>query len=102
MVLLWENPSPSASFSAQSIQFSYDGYKFLLITFDLNGIGDLTTAFQVAQDGASVTAGTYLNSINRKREGTITATGISFQGGVESSQPKNSIMIPLAIYGIKA
>ena len=102
MVLLWDNPSPSSSFSGQSIQFSYSGYAFLLVLFDSNGIGDLATTFQVAQSGKSVTAWTYLNSVNRKREGSITATGITFQNGIESGQTKNSIMVPLKVYGLRA
>ena len=109
MKLLWENPSPTASFAGQNITLSSDNYDFLLWVYkeqastsyylsvmSPKGAG---ASFGLPDIGAS-------GNSNRVRRATYVDNthftfGNGFVGSSSTYTSDNSVMIPIAIYGIK-
>lgn len=100
--LLWENESPTASFSPQTISVNTQSYGLIIILCK-NGTaiapvvgGDDPTVYEISC-GTGSAAGAY-----QTRAYQIKSEGIqffdAFQGGVSSN---NAYAIPIKIYGIK-
>jgi hypothetical protein len=105
MTKLWENPSPSASFAAQSLQIDLTEYNIIL-TLATNGISALngTSINDSVNICEPVAAAGGL--FNRRRLGYITATGITFNDcykgtSLSAGSVDNGNCVPLVIYGIK-
>lgn len=106
MKLLWTNPSPTASFAAQTVSLDLSQYRFVLIFFQnqagSNPINLDSTIGMVGQHLILAQGAYYI----RTRSCNITATGIVFEGGVYYSSygattNDNGMNIPQYIYGIK-
>ena len=106
MKLLWTNPSPTASFAAQTVSLDLSQYRFVLIFFQnqagSNPINLDSTIGMVGQHLMLAQGALYI----RTRTCNITATGIVFEGGVYYSsygaaKYDDGMNIPQYIYGIK-
>ena len=106
--LLWANPSPTSSFSAQTLSVLVSDYDEIAIEYSDN------TAYQGIRKTVLTKAGatsTYIFSCaggNFARGITVTTTSVSFNDGMyygsyggANPSTNNSILIPIAIYGIK-
>lgn len=107
--LLWENASPTSSFSAQTVSLDLSDYTFVIIGFRWSESGDQIN-WQVCMVGET-------NKITRvdidsktpwiaRRSAQVSATGVTFTAadqGSTSTAPytANGEMIPALIYGIR-
>lgn len=117
MVKLWENASPTSDFAAQSITVDLNGYQEAEIAWSLfvNSDGKITRCFNEsylsalpAQSGAvGCMATRAYEGYTAERFLTLSDDTISFGNAVRynnyagSYTQLNSLLIPLAIYGIK-
>lgn len=105
--LLWTNPSPTSSFSAQTLNVPVSDYDEIAIEYSDN------TAYQGIRKTVLTKAGatsTYIFSCaggNFARGITVTTTSVSFNNGMyyggyggTNASTNNTILIPIAIYGI--
>jgi hypothetical protein len=100
MKKLWENPSPTASFSAQNVSLNSADYDMLLIVF----IDDLSHTYTRA-NSAIIPKGSHgllnVGRINITRSiDYVSDTTLYFQEGY-STASNNNLCVPIAIYGIK-
>ena len=107
--LLWENASPTSSFSAQTVSLDLSDYTFVIIGFRWSESGDQIN-WQVCMVGET-------NKITRvdissttpwiaRRSAQVSATGVTFTAadqGSTSTSPytANGELIPALIYGIR-
>lgn len=107
---LWTNPSPSSSFSAQSVPLSAgaSGYKFLLFTYffattqmelqsALFPVGELTGGY----DGRLVTNGGTVNRTGARPFTLASDTSVTFASASWNGGTSNTYCVPYKIYGIK-
>jgi hypothetical protein len=101
--LLWENPTPTDSFAAQSITLSSGDYDFLLIVYR-ETISSTTYKSDIVSKGSNgilefnVTSGSFYNDT---RTFTYTSdTVLAFAAATVNGSSNNSAVVPLAIYGI--
>lgn len=107
-VLLWTNSNPSASFSAQTINFDLSSYGFVMIdcvaTKDYANHLGLQT-YEVGWTNCRYQA-SVSNKIGQRNIDSITTTGIVFGSGYvygsygASPTVDNTVVIPYRIYGV--
>ena len=105
--LLWTNPNPTSSFSAQTISLDLSGYDAVKIVH--NSAGDKCDEVRVGQSCrlSNISYGGSANYMTGMfRICNVTASGIKFNDGcyvmaVASYLLNNSLCIPQKIYGIK-
>lgn len=99
---LWENESPTSSFSGQTIELDLSEYQLILL------YARISTSYE-SLNSASAVVGKYsrINGVwgnNNNvfhRAFTPSATGIVFEGGYYNGAYNASYLIPQYIYGIK-
>lgn len=105
MDLLWENASPTATFSAQTVSLDLSGYHYVYVIVRAT-TGEAHFGSHIVPVGTSqellCVATTYL----RKRNATISTNGVTFDGGynqssINSWEASTASAIPYRIYGIK-
>lgn len=103
--LLWENPNPTASFSAQTISLDLSTYDFVMVSGavpDYNG-----QCFYSFCEIGKVTALFAMTNSRHVRTMTVTGTGVNFGQGSKAGSPSqdvsvnNATMIPQKIWGIR-
>ena len=101
MVLLWENPSPTVGFGAQTVQLDLSKYEFVLITFRHFNDNAAERSWLVRKNGVATVcdAPSPSTSANPRRNATATNSGVTFSAGFNDSYAANGI-IPIAIYGV--
>lgn len=104
MDLLWENASPTSSFSAQTISLDLSEYRLIFVVCK-GDTGDTNYPTALAEFNTLTQIGTF-NGYTRFRTFTATATGVQFGGGYKQTSysndsSDNSATIPYKIYGIK-
>lgn len=104
MKKLWENPAPTASFSAQNITLASDDYDFLLWEFNSYNT-QIYSVNSLIKKGQSVYAEmTWVDSVVRGRHRIATYvsdTKYSINDCTQMGSSNNAGLIPIAIYGIK-
>lgn len=102
---LWENPSPTASYSAQTVILDLSGYDFVLVGAYFPPLTELPTAYTLCHIGG--TGLIYLNVNSRHlRFFEASTTGVHFEVGQSSSSPSanvapnNATAVPSVIYGV--
>lgn len=107
MVLLWENPNPTANFAAQTISLDLSDYD--LVAIWSTGFNRQTQDSQM--NICPVGGDTLINCAHTHhflRSASVSSTGVTFgAGGFISSfggniQTSNAYAIPRKIYGIRA
>ena len=106
MVLLWENPNPSASFGAQTVSLTLSGYSFVLIEYRDYTASDAASALHTILCGVGgkyqMLSGYSKNNRIGNRTANVTASGITFSEAQYNNETTNTYNVPLRIYGIKA
>lgn len=104
LTLLWENPSPTSSFAAQTIQLDLSDYDEIMISF-AHYTDDMTQSSYIIMKNDNwhpcrVMKSTYATDTYRNVKATN--IGITFSGGFnpQTNQNDTSCAIPLKIYGI--
>lgn len=111
---LWENPSPSSSFSAKTISLDLSGYTAIAVQFHYSNATETASVRMALVDGSAYEA-FQLNGIQNsgityvgRRTFTVTTTRVAFAAAYHkatnstaSVSADNGYMIPVAIYGIK-
>ena len=106
MVLLWENPNPSASFAAQTINLDLNNYQAVIVVFRVRtdggwgrvssfaALGYESFAVAIVWDGAQWGLG---------RVFTPSSDSVVFGSGINitNNGTENNRMIPEFVYGIK-
>lgn len=105
--ILWTNPNPTSSFSAQTINIDLSNYAFIFIVSMTLGSREQ----KITSGLFPVIAGTlYMLSsttggqtpMHVERMFTVNNTSIAFNGGMEGGvSSNNNYMIPNTIYGVK-
>lgn len=101
--LLWENPSPTATFTAQTISISEDltKYDFFLVSYGADAtnyylqtaivwLGQQSQLFYMTWGGARY-----------QRAVTINATSIVFGNASSNNSTSNGVAVPYQVYGVK-
>lgn len=107
MDLLWENDSPSSSFSAQTVTVDLSGYaQFMVVPIFSSSTRNLCPpVISAVEDG--VVSGMVCGSGSGDHVGSRTCyydssvPGIVFAGGNYSGASNNAYCIPMFIYGIR-
>jgi hypothetical protein len=101
--LLWTNPSPTSSFSAQTILSNVDLTEYDEVEIYVRRTSSETGIVQVAQASASYGAsiGGIWGADTLFRKATVSVSGIQFTDGYYNGSVNNTYMIPYTIYGIK-
>lgn len=98
--LLWTNPSPASSFSAQTISLNLSDYDCVEIETYLSPNGMTTT--RLTEVGKMGEVGGLGSAGDRyARMATVSATGITFTEGKTNGTTNNANAIPYKIYGIR-
>lgn len=105
MDLLWTNPSPTTAFATQTVSLDLTDYNYVYIIAKATTGEAYYSSFIVKVGGAEqliCVATTYL----RKRNASVTASGVTFDGGYNQSsvstwEGNTSSAIPYQIYGIR-
>lgn len=103
---LWENPSPSSSFAAQTVSLDLTPYKYVIIvatatTSDVNG------GFAFGRVGDGIQYNIVLRNYNTSstfayvRRFEVTTTGVTFETGIRDTTEGTGYAIPKAIYGVR-
>lgn len=105
MDLLWTNPSPTASFSAQTISVDLSEYDLVVVcirSFPLNdgdsGFSNLI-GYKELRSVATI-AGSSSNK-NGRRRFTPSDTGVEFESCTYDGNTYNNFAVPIYIYGVK-
>lgn len=104
MSLLWTNPSPTSSFSAQTVPLDLSSYDAIGIIPLFSTSVQYPAFMQTYINTAStVVLNTYASDSNRQggRTVVISSTGLQFSAGTYNGSASNSNCIPYKIYGIK-
>lgn len=106
MNLLWTNPSPTASFAAQTINLDLSSYDFVMVcfrTFQLSTDADLGTlnAFGFKEEKNIAQIGGSASGNVGRRFFTPSDTGIEFSDCRYNNATNNNYTLPTKIYGIK-
>lgn len=104
MDLLWTNPNGGANFPSQTIPLDLSGYDFVQVRF-LNGAGcspflpiDGSTTATVSD----VARGDSVFLRSRRVKASTTGVWVSGEFSLHTKSEENAMVIPYAIYGIKA
>lgn len=104
--LLWTNPNPNSSFSAQTLSLDLSGYDFILVAtaYYIYFAGKHYAWNLLKVDDAFTQQLMVVRESNMSsREVTVSGTGIVFGGGKinTSGVTGNECAVPEFIYGIK-
>lgn len=104
MVLLWENPNPSAAFAAQTITFSDNYPLYMILYYRLNT--DTYCMSQVFAHGAGllmIGGSGYGNAFWSRAASWRSGGGLNIDGCYAgTTQTTTTQLIPYRIYGIRA
>ena len=115
--LLWENPSPTSSFAAQTVSLDLSEYSKIIIEFNSDtpsGVRDIQTIINpvvVGKGGVAIRFGgvqdKYLGNIHfryyQTTNSSITFDNSYYQGWTGTTTTlNNNFVIPYRIYGIKS
>lgn len=111
---LWENPSPTATFSAQTVTLNSTDWDFILIMFDAGSNNDALSQITIKGKVTRLISGnmsTNGNSQMQTRTATVSADGASISftsayrtyvaGSGSESGVNDGFCKPLVIYGFK-
>ena len=109
MDLLWTNPSPTSSFSPQTVSLDLSEYNLVYAIFNISPEVAATSdsAWLLLIDDERPTIVLNPSYLLRYREVRATSTGVVFGSGLEiqsygqDAVTKNDRVIPRLIYGIK-
>lgn len=109
MDLLWENADPTSAFTAQTISLDLSGYQSVIIKFILdNAYSSYSNVVTYTLGMVDTYSGIVLMSLTTSgssrehyRQYTISSSGVAFLGGYRSSDARNSVFVPIEIYGIR-
>ena len=100
ITLLWENSSPTVSFSAKKISLSLSGYDLVVCA----AYNSATSLFCVPAVIADVNGGGGIilgSRDGRYRSFNADETGVTFSAGQDQSETANNVCIPYKLFGIK-
>ena len=111
---LWDNPSTSGSFAAQTVNIDLSGYSAIAIMFHYSN-ATATSSLRLSLVDGSAYEAVQFNGIQNsgityisRRTYTVTAAGVTFAAAYHkatnstaSVSADNGYMIPVAIWGIK-
>lgn len=100
--LLWENPSPTAEFAAQTINLDLSGYSFVAIDFYNRGtywgmVGTADMNIPFVNSSARVIANRYCNISTD----AVTITDCKTSTANATATVNNSVLVPYRIYGVR-
>lgn len=104
--LLWENPSPSSSFAAQTVPLDLTPYKYIIIVATATS-SDVNGGFAFGRVGDGIQYNIALRNYNTSvtyayvRRFEVTTTGITFETGIRDTTEGTGYAIPKAIYGVR-
>jgi len=106
MTKLWENPSPTASFSEQTVALDLSDYDAVIVSagYDNSSSHRNINCFTSFVGSSGTIDMTNYGASARQRTFDVATTGIRFTATYfngSSSSIDNTTCIPLAIYGIK-
>ena len=102
IVKLWENASPASSFAAQILALDLSGYDGVEVLYLNGGTGESYMNSGFIPKGKLCNLWYVYSSGNQAyRQFTASDTGIDFTEGHQGGIEKNSVIIPVIIYGIK-
>lgn len=114
MVKLWENASPSSSFSAQTVALDLSGYDAVVVEGSAAGSPTgkraMSTYATVGRQGTLMSALTGSYWFTTSREFIVTTSAIAFQecgqwgwndAGTVIKNINNSYCVPVLIWGVK-
>jgi len=101
MDLLWENASPTSSFTPQTISLDLSGYKFVLVVMGAYSSSTVTLPTAITPIGMSGCGSWANGSNNATRQYTVSPSGVTFADGYKSGAVDNTYCKPLEIYGVK-
>ncbi len=113
MKKLWENPAPTASFASQTITLNSADYDYLLWIYTNGSIFSvIQQQSEIIIKGANVgmtypittsdtTLGIYNRSAVRNSDTSYTVNDCYIQSSGSTRTVNNSLLIPIAVYGIK-
>lgn len=98
--LLWTNPSPSATFGAQTISLDLSEYDAVDIECYLSA-GGMTSVRRTEVGKLGEVGGLGSTGATYTRMATVASAGIAFTEGKNGNTTNNTWATPYAIYGIK-
>jgi len=102
--LVWTNPNPDSSFSAQTVPMDLAGYSMVLILFrdfaTNDAYGIVGTIARVGDYTALMFTAGGSNRTGRRRA-NVQTTGIAFEAGQYNATTHNEDGVPQAVYGIR-
>ena len=104
--LVWENPNPTSSFAAQTIDVDLTDYDWFAIETRWSTSSDLVIPLCIYKVDESRHIISLSNDASNRTGGrqftySISNQSISFEGGYYNGSSSNVNVIPIAIYGIK-
>ena len=108
--LLWTNPNPTSSFSAQTISLDLSKYDAIAVVFDRYGGVDVRSTQMILEKNEKFTLGTTTDERLRYRACSFNDKGVSFDtpqmfptyGSWGSRTSADGYVdVPIKIYGIK-
>lgn len=101
--LLWTNASPNSSFAPQTVSINLSGYNFVMIEYyDF----ETTDTWRALHHAICIVGGNFTllfgwnNNRNGTRSGSISSSGVYFNGCSYNSAANNARGVPVRIYGI--
>ncbi len=103
MVLLWTNPNIGAAFGAQTISLDLSKYNYVLVTATFSNAEQrvMSSVIVPTSGGAFRFHDTDTNSAAIWRNGSVSASGITFEAGKFRTDNNNLLCIPYQIFGLK-
>ena len=102
--VLWENPSPTSSFSAQTVALSSSDYNYLFFETALGAEADANIWVDIAPKGQSIRL-FYLNGqskrVGHRNVNRLSDTSYSFEDAYWDGSKSNYDLIPRRILGVK-
>lgn len=102
MELLWTNPSPTSSFSPQTVGLDLSNYDMLCVV--LKHYTDSNTRivqFVPIFDDKAIMSYNDTSGTRIVRQAKANSSGVTFENGISNGSSNNSVAIPYQIYGIK-
>ena len=108
--LLWTNPNPTSSFSAQTISLDLSKYDAIAVVFDRYGGVDVRSTQMILEKNEKFTLGTTTDERLRYRACSFNDKGVTFDTpqmfttyGIWGSRTSTDeyVNVPIKIYGIK-
>lgn len=107
--LLWENASPTSSFSSQTIPMDLSAYDVVAIAYGIFNDSDGAIKFAFAIVDSPFNSGkafmdgafAYAGSRNVRRYFVASSTGVDIQAGYYNTGDNATACVPYRIYGIK-